>query len=83
MKTYTNYFSITLFSKTKPAKKIYNLSPNRDQNFGLNELAAVQDVRNEFNLQDIDGSGTGTSGVGGGSSDLLQSSNLFKEKGKK
>lgn len=25
----------------------------RDQNFGLNELAAVQDVRNDFNLQDI------------------------------
>ncbi|XP_055698275.1 uncharacterized protein LOC129798859 isoform X4 [Phlebotomus papatasi] len=25
----------------------------RDQNFGLNELAAIQDVRNEFNLQDI------------------------------
>lgn len=25
----------------------------RDQNFGINELAAVQDVRNEFNLQDI------------------------------
>lgn len=27
----------------------------RDQNFGLNELAAVQDVRNDFNLQDIGG----------------------------
>lgn len=26
---------------------------HRDQNFGLNELAAVQDVRNEFSLQDI------------------------------
>lgn len=26
---------------------------NRDQNFGLNELAAIQDVRNEYNLQDI------------------------------
>lgn len=26
---------------------------HRDQNFGLNELAAIQDVRNEFNLQDI------------------------------
>lgn len=25
----------------------------RDQNFGLNELAAIQDVRNDFNLQDI------------------------------
>lgn len=25
----------------------------RDQNFGINELAAVQDVRNDFNLQDI------------------------------
>lgn len=26
---------------------------NRDQNFGINDLAAIQDVRNEFNLQDI------------------------------
>lgn len=25
----------------------------RDQNFGLNDLAAIQDVRNDFNLQDI------------------------------
>lgn len=25
----------------------------RDQNFGLNELAAIQEVRNEYNLQDI------------------------------
>lgn len=25
----------------------------RDQNFGLNELAAIQDVRNDYNLQDI------------------------------
>lgn len=25
----------------------------RDQNFGLSELAAIQDIRNEFNLQDI------------------------------
>lgn len=25
----------------------------RDQNFGINELAAIQDVRNEYNLQDI------------------------------
>lgn len=24
-----------------------------DQNFGINELAAIQDVRNDFNLQDI------------------------------
>lgn len=30
------------------------MKPNfRDQNFGLNELAAIQDVRNDFNLQDI------------------------------
>lgn len=28
------------------------LTIHRDQNFGLNELAAIQDVRNEFNLQD-------------------------------
>jgi hypothetical protein len=26
----------------------------RDQNFGINDLAAIQDVRNEFNLEDID-----------------------------
>lgn len=26
----------------------------RDQNFGLNDLAAVQDVRNDFTQQDID-----------------------------
>lgn len=25
----------------------------RDQNFGINELSAIQDIRNEFNLQDI------------------------------
>lgn len=24
-----------------------------DQNFGINDLAAIQDVRNDFNLQDI------------------------------
>ena len=27
---------------------------SRDQNFGINDLAAIQDVRNEFSLQDID-----------------------------
>jgi hypothetical protein len=26
----------------------------RDQNFGINDLAAVQDVRNDFTQQDID-----------------------------
>lgn len=26
----------------------------RDQNFGIDQLVAIQDVRNEFNLQDID-----------------------------
>jgi hypothetical protein len=26
----------------------------RDQNFGLNDLAAIQDVRNDFTQQDID-----------------------------
>lgn len=31
----------------------------RDQNFGLNELASVQDVRNDFNLQDLGASTTG------------------------
>ena len=28
----------------------------RDQNFGINDLVAIQDVRNDFNLQDIDDS---------------------------
>lgn len=28
--------------------------PRSDQNFGLNDLAAIQDVRNEYSLQDID-----------------------------
>lgn len=32
---------------------IYCFYSFRDQNFGLNELAAIQDVRNEYNLQDI------------------------------
>lgn len=27
---------------------------SRDQNFGLNELAAVQDVRNDFTQQELD-----------------------------
>ncbi|XP_037928579.1 uncharacterized protein LOC119662992 isoform X1 [Teleopsis dalmanni] len=43
----------------------------RDQNFGLNELAAIQDVRNEFNLKDLD-SATETS--------TPHSANTFKEK---
>lgn len=38
----------------------------RDQNFGLNDLAAIQDVRNEFSLQDIN----------------EDTSSTFKEKGK-
>ncbi|XP_055642277.1 uncharacterized protein LOC129779048 isoform X2 [Toxorhynchites rutilus septentrionalis] len=48
----------------------------RDQNFGLNELAAIQDVRNEFNQDDINEDSTTTSkdrvggegGNGGGGS---------------
>ncbi|XP_037902413.1 uncharacterized protein LOC119646134 isoform X2 [Hermetia illucens] len=32
----------------------------RDQNFGLNDLAAIQDVRNEFSLQDINEDTTST-----------------------
>lgn len=31
-----------------------NANFSRDQNFGINDLAAIQDVRNEFSLQDID-----------------------------
>lgn len=38
-------------SSSSALQNIYGSS--RDQNFGLNELAAVQDVRNDFNLQDI------------------------------
>ncbi|XP_065072667.1 uncharacterized protein LOC135697026 isoform X2 [Ochlerotatus camptorhynchus] len=33
----------------------------RDQNFGLNELAAIQDVRNEFNQDDINDEPSSTS----------------------
>ncbi|XP_064542631.1 serine proteinase stubble isoform X2 [Drosophila montana] len=45
----------------------------RDQNFGINELAAVQDVRNDFNLQDLDSAAEATSSP--------QSASTFKEKG--
>ncbi|XP_067630323.1 uncharacterized protein [Eurosta solidaginis] len=45
----------------------------RDQNFGLNDLAAIQDVRNDFSLQDIDG--TSESSLTG-----VPSSGTFKEK---
>uniref|UniRef100_A0A1I8NN92 Peptidase S1 domain-containing protein n=1 Tax=Stomoxys calcitrans TaxID=35570 RepID=A0A1I8NN92_STOCA len=47
----------------------------RDQNFGLNELASVQDVRNEFTLQDLD-STSESNGLNG-----AQSASTFKEKG--
>ncbi|XP_013118851.2 uncharacterized protein LOC106095942 isoform X2 [Stomoxys calcitrans] len=46
----------------------------RDQNFGLNELASVQDVRNEFTLQDLD-STSESNGLNG-----AQSASTFKEK---
>lgn len=39
---------------TQEAKRILTKSLFRDQNFGLNDLAAVQDVRNDFTQQDID-----------------------------
>uniref|UniRef100_W8AF38 Serine proteinase stubble n=1 Tax=Ceratitis capitata TaxID=7213 RepID=W8AF38_CERCA len=45
----------------------------RDQNFGINDLAAIQDVRNEFSLQDIDG--TSESSLTG-----APSTGTFKEK---
>lgn len=48
----------------------------RDQNFGLNELASVQDVRNEFSLQDLDSTSESSSLNG------AQSASTFKEKGK-
>ncbi|EDW59890.1 uncharacterized protein [Drosophila virilis] len=44
----------------------------RDQNFGINELAAVQDVRNDFSLQDLDSAAEATSSP--------QSASTFKEK---
>uniref|UniRef100_A0A1B0BNH1 Peptidase S1 domain-containing protein n=1 Tax=Glossina palpalis gambiensis TaxID=67801 RepID=A0A1B0BNH1_9MUSC len=46
----------------------------RDQNFGLNELAAIQDVRNEFTLQDLDSTSESSSPL------AVQSVNTFKEK---
>ncbi|XP_005176541.1 uncharacterized protein LOC101889458 isoform X1 [Musca domestica] len=46
----------------------------RDQNFGLNELASVQDVRNEFSLQDLDSTSESSSLNG------AQSASTFKEK---
>ncbi|XP_043066891.1 uncharacterized protein [Drosophila bipectinata] len=45
----------------------------RDQNFGINELAAVQDVRNDYSLQDLDSASEATSSP--------QSASTFKEKG--
>lgn len=45
----------------------------RDQNFGINELAAVQDVRNDYSLQDLDNAAEATSSP--------QSASTFKEKG--
>ncbi|KAH8371252.1 hypothetical protein KR093_006737, partial [Drosophila rubida] len=44
----------------------------RDQNFGINELAAVQDVRNDYSLQDLDSAAEATSSP--------QSASTFKEK---
>ncbi|XP_043662472.1 uncharacterized protein LOC122626329 isoform X1 [Drosophila teissieri] len=45
----------------------------RDQNFGINELAAVQDVRNDYSLQELDSASEATSSP--------QSTSTFKEKG--
>ncbi|XP_004444240.2 uncharacterized protein [Drosophila pseudoobscura] len=45
----------------------------RDQNFGINELAAVQDVRNDYSLQELDNASEATSSP--------QSASTFKEKG--
>ncbi|XP_017002645.2 uncharacterized protein [Drosophila takahashii] len=45
----------------------------RDQNFGINELAAVQDVRNDYSLQELDSASEATSSP--------QSASTFKEKG--
>ncbi|XP_017150662.1 uncharacterized protein LOC108160900 isoform X2 [Drosophila miranda] len=45
----------------------------RDQNFGINELAAVQDVRNDYSLQELDNASEATNSP--------QSASTFKEKG--
>ncbi|XP_032571770.1 uncharacterized protein LOC6608274 isoform X2 [Drosophila sechellia] len=45
----------------------------RDQNFGINELAAVQDLRNDYSLQELDSASEATSSP--------QSASTFKEKG--
>lgn len=50
----------------------------RDQNFGLNDLAVIQDVRNEFSLQDLDSS----SDSNVPQSTAYQSATTFKEKGR-
>ena len=42
------------FNVTLCALFVNNEAISRDQNFGINDLAAIQDVRNEFSLQDID-----------------------------
>ena len=47
----------------------------RDQNFGINELASIQDVRNEFSLQDLDSSSDSST------PSVAQSASTFKEKG--
>ncbi|BFG04404.1 serine proteinase stubble [Drosophila madeirensis] len=44
----------------------------RDQNFGINELSAVQDVRNDYSLQELDNASEATSSP--------QSASTFKEK---
>ena len=46
---------------------------SRDQNFGINELSAIQDVRNDFSLQDINTESNPTT---------VESAAAFKEKGK-
>lgn len=49
----------------------------RDQNFGINDLAVIQDVRNEFSLQDLDSS----SDSNVPQTTAYQSATTFKEKG--
>lgn len=47
-----------LFCVRRPSRRRdFNDNPKsifRDQNFGINDLAAVQDVRNDFTQQDIE-----------------------------
>lgn len=50
------FFFFISASRPKKKKQKQKFDYFRDQNFGLNDLASVQDVRNDFTQQDIDDS---------------------------